>query len=62
MYDEGIDKPIAIDAHVVYEYPLDTAIMKLDTRIYSRSEIEQYMKENNIEDQTILADLIEEFK
>lgn len=57
---EGNTKPILIDAHVVYEDPLDTANMKLDPAKFSRDEINQYLKENDIEDQIILADLIEE--
>lgn len=57
---EGNDKPIVIDAHVVYEDPLDTAAMKIDPNQYSREEIDAYLKEQGIEDQPILQDLIDE--
>lgn len=57
---EGNDKPILIDAHVVYEDPLDTAYMKIDPNKFSKEEINEYLKENNIEDQPILQDLIDE--
>lgn len=60
LYDEGTDKPIVIDAHVVYEDPLDTAVMKINPNRYSREEINEYLRKNNIEDQTILSDLIAE--
>lgn len=59
---EGNDKPILIDAHVVYEDPLDTSVMKLDPEKYSREEINEYLKSNNIEDQPLLDDLIKEEK
>lgn len=55
---DGNKKPILIDAHVVYEDPLDTANMKLDRNKFSDSEIEGYLKENNLEDQVILQDLL----
>lgn len=56
---EGNKKPILIDAHVVYEDPLDTANMKLDRNKFSDSEIDEYLKENNLEGQVILQDLLE---
>lgn len=57
---EGNKKPILIDAHVKYEDPLDTGNMKLSPKRFSREEIDKYLKENNIEDQKILQDLIDE--
>ncbi|MDO5026320.1 MAG: thiamine pyrophosphate-binding protein [Tissierellia bacterium] len=60
LNEEGNDRPILIDAHVVYEDPLNTASMKLDRNKYSDEEINEYLKENNIEDQPLLQDLIKE--
>ncbi|MDO5037353.1 MAG: thiamine pyrophosphate-binding protein [Tissierellia bacterium] len=57
---KGNQRPILIDAHVVYEDPLDTASMKIDPKTYSREEIQAYLKENDIEDQPILQDLIDQ--
>ncbi|MDD7362678.1 MAG: thiamine pyrophosphate-binding protein [Peptoniphilus sp.] len=57
---EGNRKPIVIDAHVVYEDPLDTAVMKIDPNQFSREEIDEYLRENDIEDQPLLYDLIDE--
>lgn len=59
---EGNKKPILIDAHVVYEDPLDTSNMKLDRNMFSDSEINEYLKENDIEDQPLLQDLMEKYK
>lgn len=60
LYDEGIDQPIFIEAKAVYEDPLDTSHLTVNPDRYSREEIDAYLKENNIEDLPILADLIEE--
>lgn len=57
---DGNRKPILIDAHVVYEDPLDTSKMKLDRNKFSDEEIEEYLKEENISDQPLLEDLIRE--
>lgn len=56
---QGNDKPILIDAHVVYEDPLDTAAMKINPDNFSKEEINEYLKENDLEDQPILKDLID---
>ncbi|MDO5302210.1 MAG: thiamine pyrophosphate-binding protein [Tissierellia bacterium] len=56
---EGNDRPIVIDAHVVYEDPLDTGAMKLDPAKFSREEMEAYLKENGIEDQLPFQELLE---
>lgn len=57
---EGNNKPIVIDAHVIYEDPLDTALMKIDPNRFSQDEINKYLKENDLADQPILEDLIRE--
>lgn len=59
LNEEGNQRPILIDAHVVYEDPLDTAIMKLDRSKFSDDEIDEFLKENDMEDQPLLLDLLE---
>ncbi|MDY6065783.1 MAG: thiamine pyrophosphate-binding protein [Finegoldia sp.] len=62
LNEQGNTKPIVIDAHVIYEDPLDTAVMKIDPKRFSRDEINKYLEDNDLTDQPILEDLIEENK
>ncbi|SHH51434.1 pyruvate oxidase [Anaerosphaera aminiphila DSM 21120] len=62
LQSKGNKKPIVIDARVYYSDPVDTSLVMLDPKKFSREEIEKYKERYEFYNQPSLSEIIETLK